>query len=115
MQTLHPVPPIRFAIDTLKISGYLPKLSHPNGGPKARYFINCGFDPFEPNLLAAALLAHPTLPSSVSQPPKVTIYDVRFLFGGPIESPTGLTGRVTSVWQVLPSDSVGRLITAYPF
>ena len=115
MQILRPTPPLSFAVDTPKISGYFLNPAHPSGGPKARYFISYGFDPSRPDLLAAALLAHPTLSSSVSQPPKITTYDVRFLFQGPIESPTGLTGCVRPVWQVLPSDSVGRLITAYPF
>lgn len=115
MQILHPTPPHSFAIDTLKISGYLLNLAHPSGGPKARYFISYGFDSSEPDLFAAALLAHPMRPSSVPQQPKITSYDVRFMFEGPIEAPSGLTGRVRSVWQVLPSDSVGRLITAYPF
>ncbi|MGF3027543.1 DUF6883 domain-containing protein [Methylobacterium aquaticum] len=111
----HPAPPSSFAIDTLKISGYLLSPTHPSGWPKARYFINCGFDPSEPNLLAAALLAHPRLPSRISKPPKITPYDVRFIFEGPIESPQGLTGSVRSVWQVLPLESVGRLVTASPF
>ncbi|WP_425339765.1 DUF6883 domain-containing protein [Methylobacterium platani] len=115
MQISHPASPTSFAIDALKISGYLLNPAHPSGGPKARYFISYGFDPSEPGMLAAALLAHPACPSSVSQPPKVTPYDVRFMFEGPIASPTGLTGRVRSVWQVLGSDLVGRLITAYPF
>jgi hypothetical protein len=41
-----------------KITNYLLNLSHPDGGPKAQFFINGGFSGDRPELLALALLDH---------------------------------------------------------
>lgn len=39
-----------------KIADYLLCLEHPEGGPKARFFISWGFSPQEENLFASSLI-----------------------------------------------------------
>ncbi len=48
----------RAYIDPRKASDYLLNLRHPDGGPKAAFFIRFGFVVDDPQALVEALLAH---------------------------------------------------------
>ena len=43
-------------ISERKLTDYLLAIDHPEGGPKAAFFLRCGFDPSKPSELADALV-----------------------------------------------------------
>lgn len=95
-----------------KITDYLLCLEHPEGGPKARFFMNWGFSLHEWNLLASSLIQ------------QVNQYDYERLVKGkhgftyivsaPIDSPKGLTPPVKTIWMIAERTDYPRLISAYP-
>jgi hypothetical protein len=96
-----------------KIAGYLLNPHHPEGGPKARYFIACGFRPDEPGPFIEALLEHGEAGNLV----RVTHgeFGIKYICEGPLQAPRGATRTVRSVWQKKPEDVWCFLVTAYPF
>ena len=99
-------------IEHLKITGYLLNIDHRVGAAKARVFLGFGFRPSEPDRLALALFDHlGTVPHRVVEGSS----DVRFVFEGPLRAPSGIIPRLRSVWLMVRGDTVGRLVTAYPF
>jgi hypothetical protein len=88
------------AINPDKITKYLLNLDHPDGGPKARFFIGGGFSPDRPDELAAALKRH-------------------FLDNKPTKREPGKFGgekvtMVRTVWIKDEGQTVYQLCTAYP-
>lgn len=94
-----------------KLIGYLLALSHPVGGPKARFFRAHGFDETNAEALAAGLRAIATgAASSVRSSPFGTKYSVV----GDLATPRGAVVQIETVWIVEPHDERPRLVTAYP-
>lgn len=101
---------VGFSIDDRKLTHYLLDLSHPVGGPKAKFFLGHGFTFDDPDALASALLAHVDNPATR----RPTAYGLRIVFEGPLLTPNGTTPLVRSVWQHVRRETVARLLTAYP-
>ncbi len=94
-----------------KLSDYLLDINHPDGGPKARFFLRFGFSPDRPDILAAALVGHAAgLEATISQRPNALNYVVT----GPISTPDGRAPRIRTVWQVRDGESTPRFVTAFP-
>jgi hypothetical protein len=102
----------RAIVDVGKISGYLLDASHPDGGPKAAFFLRAGFKLSEPERLAAALRTH-ALTAAVTAT-STTAHGVKFILRGKLATPSGRTPVVQSVWIVDVGQDVPRLVTAYP-
>ncbi len=95
-----------------KVENYLLHLAHPVGGGKARFFLRFGFRREDWNTLADALRRHARenpVAHSVSDADGVT-----HLVEGPIQTPSGRTPRVRSVWLTETGELAPRFISAYP-
>lgn len=95
-------------IEDAKLAGYLLDVTHPQGGPKARFFLAHGF----PETLRAALIVH-----SAAQPVAAvqsSPYGPRYAVVGPMTLPDGSVRQVRAVWQVDNGTDFPRLITAHP-
>ncbi len=95
-----------------KITDYLLSLTHPDGRDKAIFFMAFGFIPDVPTRLETALLqqaASQDVVKSVS-----SVFGVRYVIEGQLETPDGRNPRVRSVWFIEKGDEIPRLVTAYP-
>ena len=100
-------------IPTEKLRAYLLDPTHPDNGGKAAFFFHFGFTADDPDRLAHALrnLAQNT---EVTQTSAGYAAAVRYIIDGPLETPTGRTPLVRSIWVMEPGQTLPRLITAYP-
>ena len=95
-----------------KVRNYLLKLDHPDGGPKATFFIKAGFSADRPDELALALKRH-----FMENPPTTKTHD---RFGGlrvTVERSCArrkATRQEFAVWTLDDGETAPRLITAYP-
>lgn len=95
-----------------KITGYLLNSLHPDGAGKAKFFGALGFRTDEWHVLAAALkrmvegrLLTESMESSHGQ---------KYIVDGPIETPSGKSPVVRTVWIIDRGSPIPRLVTAYP-
>ena len=98
-------------IPAAKIADYLLNPDHAWGGPKARFFMACGFRPERGEALTAALMDH-----AVSHPARegdLTPYGRKFIVDGPLVTPGGRKVVIRAVWMVRDT-GIPDLITAYP-
>jgi len=119
-QTLHfvwssqmPIPDANSAhVPALKVAGHLLNLSHPVGGPKARWFSARGFDASDAAELTEALVR--IVRSSDDYHSEVSRYGTKYVVRGQLECPDGSRPTIETVWIVESGSSHPRLITAYP-
>jgi hypothetical protein len=97
-------------IATAKLERYLLNPDHPEGGPKAKFFIGYGFSPERPDELRAALLAHVLLEHAAIE---IRPGAVHYAVTGPMPMPDGRSPRVRSVWRIVEGDAAPRLVTAF--
>lgn len=95
-----------------KIVDYLLNLSHPVGGPKARWFVSIGYDPAQPDQLANDLKE--LVESSDDYLAETSPFGVKCKVRGSLTSPTRQIGKVVSVWIIEPGASDPRLVTVVP-
>lgn len=101
-----------FAVGVRKLVAYLLNPAHPDGGSKAKYLIEHGFDVGDPESLASALLEHWHLEPAL-------VFDnqwgTRYIVDGPISAPDGQELMMRTVWQTPSTDDpIAQLVTAYP-
>jgi hypothetical protein len=98
-------------VDAFKLTDYLLNIAHPDGAPKARFFILFGFAPGAPDQLRQAFLEHVATheASEISTP-----FGMRYIVDGPLNSPSGRAPLVRTVWQADEGSTAPRLITAMP-
>ena len=107
------VPNARAAlIEREKITEYLLNPAHPDNGGKAPFFQSLGFSREDWPILAAAFrkLAETTEVNKRLESP----YGQKYVLDGRIESPSGRTPVVRSIWIVDRVSDTPRLVTAYP-
>ena len=95
-----------------KICDYLLNPAHPDNGGKAAFFLALGFTREDWPRLAAALrqLAVATnIAKSMVSP-----HGQKYILDGRIESLSGRTPLVRTIWIVDAGQDVPRLVTAYP-
>ena len=95
-----------------KITSYLLNIEHEVGGDKAAFFIHFGFSVDRWDRLAEALVTHATQYEVVKQ--EETRFGTRYVVEGELETPSGRTPLVRSVWFVPRGAEQPRLTTAYP-
>ena len=99
-------------VDKSKICDYLLNTSHPDGGPKARFFIGLGFRP-EEWLTFASALQKLAIENEITKTEK-TAFGNKYLLEGLLETPLGKTVLVKSVWFIANNESLPKLVTVYP-
>ena len=99
-------------VDQDKITHYLLNAAHPDNGGKAPFFLALGFRTDDWQSLAAALrkLAHTTAITKKMESP----HGLKYILDGKIETPSGKSPRVRTIWIVDQGLQAPRLVTAYP-
>jgi hypothetical protein len=95
-----------------KVRRYLLNPDHPDGASKARFFALMGFTADEWLLLAEAL-RRLALKTEVAKRIE-TGHGTKYIVDGRLESPSGRTPNVRTVWIVDPGREIARLVTAFP-
>lgn len=101
----------RAVVADAKLKDYLLAPDHPEGGPKAGFFLACGFSPDDLGEFASALVeqAQGAVLASVESP-----FGVKYVAEGPLTGPDGVSRRIRSVWILEPGMDGPRFVTAYP-
>lgn len=91
---------------------YLLAPDHPEGGGKARFFIERGYDParhwiFRRDL--RRLARRGTVTETI-----LTDYGMKFIVDGVVDTPDGTCARLRTVWIIKPAERQPRFVTAYP-
>jgi hypothetical protein len=95
-----------------KLTNYLLSLAHPAGAAKAVFFRALGYDDDNATALAEALLG-----IAVTQDVHATIesgYGTKYVVLGDLNTPSGRTARILTVWIVNRAETTPRFVTAYP-
>src|SRR6056297_2333952 len=95
-----------------KIVDYLLSPVHPEGGPKARFFLEYGFTAEAWSLLASALIKQVNENDYANA--EKGRHGTKYLVVASIESPKGATTAVKTIWMIAEGTQHPRLITAYP-
>ena len=95
-----------------KNADYLLNAAHPENNGKAQFLAALGFSPEQWETLAAAFrkLAQTTEVAECLESP----HGVKYVLDGAIETPSGKTPAVRTVWIVDAGRNCPRLVTAYP-
>ena len=99
-------------VEEPKIVQYLLDPQHPDGAPKARFFLAMGFTRENWGALAEALrrLASDAPVSNQVE----SRHGRKFVVDGPLDTPSGRVVTVGTVWIINAGEEVPRLVTAYP-
>jgi hypothetical protein len=99
-------------VEREKITEYLLKREHPDNGGKADFFTGLGFSSAEWETMEQALrrlaMGFPVTQSMESAHGKKYIVD------GQVETPSGKTRGLRTVWIIDRGKTTARLVTAYP-
>ncbi len=95
-----------------KLAGYLLSTTHPVGSAKASFFLSFGFNEQNVGLLEAALLllARTSDFSATTDSP----YGKKYEVDGDLETPSGRTVTVRTVWIIEAGEQNPRFVTAFP-
>lgn len=95
-----------------KITEYLLNSLHPDGAGKAKFFCSLEFRADQWHVLATALKRMVQIwPVTESVG---STHGLKYIVDGPIETPSGKSPVVRTVWIVDSGSSIPRLVTAYP-
>ena len=99
-------------VPTNKLTKYLLSETHPRGKSKARFFLDAGFKTSNYSALSKAL-------KKVAQNADVTgkvssVHGEKYVLDAMIESPTGKTMKVRTIWIIDKGQKRPRFVTAYP-
>ena len=99
-------------VDQEKILDYLLNPAHPDNGGKAEFFTQLGFSRDQWEILAAALkaLAGSKEVANATESP----HGMKYVIVGRMQSPSGKTPLVQTIWIVDKGMDAARLVTAYP-
>jgi hypothetical protein len=86
----------RARIGPAKLDAYLLSATHKVGAPKFGFLHGFGFTAFKPEELEAALLAHGASNRATTAK---TEFGIRYEVDGPLQTPSGRTPLVRTVWQ----------------
>ena len=98
-------------VEQSKVADYLLNLAHPEGAPKAKFFLNRGFTRVAWEQMAEALRQH-----GRSQPVTETVttrFGKKFTVECQIETPDGKNPCIFTAW-IVEGSRPPRLVTAHP-
>ena len=99
-------------IPSAKLSDYLLSSTHAVGKGKARFFRGFGFDERNITTLEVSLLTIAQMQEVIDVMP--TVYGVKYIIDGKLETPTGVIVNIRTVWMIEPDENNPRFVTAYP-
>lgn len=102
----------KFFVSEEKIKQYLLNTDHPDGGNKARFFVNYGFRPKKWQILADALCKQAQ--NHLVKEKEKTTYGTKYVIEGVIHTPVSKNVLIRTVWIIKMNSEVFELITAYP-
>lgn len=99
-------------VEQKKITEYLLNPDHPDNGGKADFFVALGFrrDDWEPLAGSFRRLA---MAYSVTRSME-SAHGKKYIVDGAIETPTGKSPMVRTIWFIDSGETIPRLVTAYP-
>jgi filamentous hemagglutinin len=95
-----------------KLRDYLLDEEHPDGGPKAVFFLGMGFRRKQWQQLEAAIRAD-HLTQDAQEIPR-SRFGRKFQIVASLTGPNGRRAIIKSIWIILDGEEVPRLLTAYP-
>ena len=99
-------------VDREKITDYLLNPAHPDNGGKAKFFVELGFTAERWQDFAEALQR---VAGSFPISERVeSLHGVKYIVIGRIETPSGKSPSVLTVWIVDQGNDKPRLVSAYP-
>lgn len=99
-------------VDREKIVDYLLNPAHPDNGGKAKFFVGLGFTVEQWQVFAGAVR---TLATSFEVMEYVeSPHGIKYIVIGQIETASGRSPSIRTVWIVDKGNDKPRLITAYP-
>jgi len=104
--------PSELCIEEIKIRQYLLNIDHPQGGPKANFFLRRGFSLDDWLRFKAALAVQGSTNTVVRIVDHQ--YGRRFTVECTCETPDEVNPCIRSVWQIDCGDTIPRLIIAHP-
>ena len=102
----------RAIIDPLKLHSYLLSVAHPIGRFKAKFFRTLGY-----SLDSWRLLERDLRSQHLSQTARrigETRYGVKYEIHAILKGPNGHKAEVVSIWMIMASEQIPRLVTVYP-
>lgn len=95
-----------------KIRDYLLNAAHPDNGGKAAFFLSLGFQREDWGALAIAFreLAGSTNVAAQFE----SVHGAKYIVDGRLQSPSGRSPVVRTIWIIDRGDDIPRLVTAYP-
>ncbi len=99
-------------VDKNKITEYLLNTAHPDGGPKAQFFLQCGFTKDRWTTLADALKRHASVHAVAKE--EKTLFGTKYVIEGILETTTHRRPLIRSVWFLKEHEKKIKLVTAYP-
>ena len=102
----------KLIVEREKIVDYLLNAVHPDNGGKARFFLRLGFNPDDWQQMAAAL--RKAVENRAFSKIVASSHGTKYIVDSWIESPSGKTPLVRTIWIVDLGLEAPRLVTAYP-
>ena len=99
-------------VPSRKLSDYLLNPGHPDKGGKAAFFFSLRFRFESPEVLAFAFRQMAS--SAVITDAVETSHGTKYIIDAQIESPSGKSPWVRTVWIIDRGQSAPRLVTAFP-
>lgn len=99
-------------VDQEKIVSYLLNQMHPDNGGKAQFFFSSGFSVEQWELLQSALRSLAI--NGIIIKTTRTLHGDKFAIDGSIDTPSGKSVRIRSIWIIDQGSLNPRLVTAYP-
>jgi len=99
-------------IHSPKLTEYLLSETHRVGRFKARVLLAAGFDETNLNILEQGLIAIALESDVVQEIPSG--YGTKYVIDGLLETPSGITLNLRTIWIIDAGETRPRLVTAYP-
>lgn len=99
-------------IEDNKIIFYLLNINHPDGGSKAKWFINQGFQVENINKLKDIIIRQAS-ENKVSKTVK-TNFGTKYIVEGNIKTLKGSIKKVKTIWIIPLFEDIPKLVTIYP-
>ncbi|MEM9162437.1 MAG: DUF6883 domain-containing protein [Cyanobacteria bacterium P01_F01_bin.4] len=100
-------------IQPKKLTGYLLSETHAIGKAKAKFFRSLGFNNANVDALEQALLN--LAKTQAVYETTTTVHGAKYIIIGPIETPSGRTVTIFTVWIIDTGEDAPRFITARPY
>ena len=98
-------------VSDAKLVDYLLNPGHPQGRGKAAFFSGLGYRREQPEVLRRALL---DLARTIEVSETTSVFGRKFSGQGEVQTPSGRTVRLITVWMLPDGQPPPQLVTAYP-